>query len=88
LGIHLVDVVLRALDFPGVTDLSSRPFAQGALLNGRRDVVEDYATARFDLDTGATVNLACSWRLQDRFIFFGPGAPGRGSDSGARMERS
>jgi predicted dehydrogenase len=63
LGIHLVDVVLWTLDFPRVTDLSSRLFAQGALLNGRRDVVEDYATARFDLDTGATVNLACSWRL-------------------------
>jgi predicted dehydrogenase len=63
LGIHLVDFVLWALDFPRVTDLSSRLFAQGALLNGRRDVVEDYATARFDLDTGVTVNLACSWRL-------------------------
>jgi predicted dehydrogenase len=63
LGVHLVDLALWALDFPGVSSVSSSLFAGGdrmANLDGR---VEDYATAILELDSGAIVQLACSWRL-------------------------
>jgi predicted dehydrogenase len=63
LGIHLFDVALWLLDFPKVEHVSSRLFAQGRPLTGKECVLEDYAVARLDLETGATVNISCSWRL-------------------------
>jgi len=63
LGIHLVDAALWLLDFPSVSAVSSRLFAQGRPLPPSPTVVEDFATARLDLATGAVVDLACSWRL-------------------------
>ncbi|MFT8243119.1 Gfo/Idh/MocA family protein [Roseomonas sp. BN140053] len=64
LGVHLVDLALWALDFPGVTEVSSRLFAGGEPLGGRPDRVEDYAVATLGLEGGAAVQLACSWKLQ------------------------
>jgi predicted dehydrogenase len=64
LGIHLVDLALWMLDFPDVANVQSSLYAGGQPLNGRTDTVEDYATAAIDLSNGATVQLACSWRLQ------------------------
>ena len=61
LGVHLVDLALWTLDFPGVDEVvghllaGGRPFSPGQ--------VEDFATASLRLDTGAVVRLACSWRL-------------------------
>jgi predicted dehydrogenase len=63
LGIHLVDLALWTLAFPGVSSVSSRLYAHGKLLAARPTVVEDYAVAQFDLGTGAVVRLACSWNL-------------------------
>jgi predicted dehydrogenase len=63
LGIHLVDLSLWILDFPKVTSVSSQLFANGHRLRPNPLEVEDYATASFDLSTGANVQLACSWRL-------------------------
>jgi predicted dehydrogenase len=63
LGIHLVDLALWTLEFPLVTAATSRLYAKGAPLLSLRDTVEDYALARLDLDTGATVQLTCSWNL-------------------------
>jgi predicted dehydrogenase len=63
LGVHLVDSALWLLGFPEVTSVSSRLFAGGRRLGPRPEVVEDYATARVDLATGATLDLACSWKL-------------------------
>jgi predicted dehydrogenase len=63
LGVHLVDLALWALDFPGVTGVSANLFADGEPLNQTPDRVEDYAVAALQLETGATVRLACSWRL-------------------------
>jgi predicted dehydrogenase len=63
LGIHLVDLALWTLGFPDVTDVSSSLFSGGELLPAPTDRVEDYATASLRLDGGATVQLACSWRL-------------------------
>jgi predicted dehydrogenase len=63
LGLHLVDLALWTLDFPRVLHITSRLFAHGKPLEIYRMDVEDYAVARLDLDTGATVSLTCSWRL-------------------------
>lgn len=63
LGIHLVDLALWTLDFPRVAGVSSRLFAGGRPLAGRMDRVEDYAAALLDLDSGTTLQLACSWKL-------------------------
>jgi predicted dehydrogenase len=63
LGIHLVDLALWALGFPGVTSATSRLFAGGVPIDAAGGAVEDYAEARLDLASGTTVRLACSWRL-------------------------
>jgi len=57
LGIHLADLALWTLDFPRVTRVDAR------LLHHGGHGVEDYATAQLDLDSGATVRLACSWNV-------------------------
>lgn len=63
LGIHLIDLSLWCLGFPAVAR------AQGAVRNHEArgfsapGAVEDYATGVLELDTGATVQLACSWRV-------------------------
>ncbi|MEA2839272.1 MAG: hypothetical protein QOF41_602 [Methylobacteriaceae bacterium] len=64
LGVHLVDLALWVLDFPEVTEVSSKLFASGELLGQARDRVEDYAIATVQLASGTAVQLACSWRLQ------------------------
>ncbi len=64
LGVHLVDLALWAMDFPDVADVSGKLFSGGEPLAGRGDRVEDYAVATVELDTGAALQLACSWRLQ------------------------
>jgi predicted dehydrogenase len=61
LGVHLVDAALWLLSFPGVADVSSRLYAQGERLGNDPAVVEDFATIRIDLDTGASAQLSCSW---------------------------
>jgi predicted dehydrogenase len=61
LGIHLVDLALWALDFPKVVDVSAQMLAGGEILPPGG--VEDYAIAQLRLENGASVRLACSWRL-------------------------
>jgi len=63
LGIHLVDLALWLLDAPKVDAVTARLYAGGRPLDGRTDVVEDYAVARIDLATGGVLTLACSWNL-------------------------
>lgn len=63
LGIHLVDLALWTLGHPAVSGTSARLFAGGVPLDGRTDVVEDYAVATLDLEGGAVARLACSWNL-------------------------
>ncbi|MFN3726399.1 MAG: Gfo/Idh/MocA family protein [Allosphingosinicella sp.] len=62
LGIHLVDLALWLFDFPAVKHVSSNLFAQGQPLQSRNQV-EDYAEVILELETGAIVRIACSWRL-------------------------
>ena len=61
LGVHLLDLALWALDWPDIASVSSRLYAGGAPLGPH--AVEDYAEARVDLAGGASVRLACSWKL-------------------------
>jgi predicted dehydrogenase len=63
LGSHLVDLALWILEPEEVIGVSSRLFAKGLPIEGRTDVVEDYAVAQLDLDGGGVVRLACSWNL-------------------------
>jgi len=63
LGIHLIDLALWMFEFPGVRNGSSRLFSQGRPVAGNKKSLEDYAVTRLDLETGATLNIACSWRL-------------------------
>lgn len=77
LGIHLVDLAVRVLGSP-VATVESGCFAGGEpLVRPIVDRLEDYATARLRLESGAEVNLACSWNAalgQDAVIeadFFG-----------------
>jgi predicted dehydrogenase len=78
LGIHLVDLALWVLGDPKVSNISSSLFAHGKRIRGRCEQVEDYALARLDLESGAVVQINCSWKLhagRDAIIsgaFYGP----------------
>jgi predicted dehydrogenase len=61
LGTHLVDAALWVLDFPGVRSVVSQVYGRGRRLGPHDDECEDYATAVLELETGASVRIACSW---------------------------
>jgi predicted dehydrogenase len=63
LGVHLVDLALWTLDFPDVVSANGRLYAKGRPITGASPEVEDYAEARIELSTGATIRIACSWGL-------------------------
>ncbi|HET7896235.1 MAG TPA: Gfo/Idh/MocA family oxidoreductase [Flavisolibacter sp.] len=63
LGIHLIDLLLFALDFPEVDSVNSRLYTKGNLLKTTNEV-EDYANVQLTLNNEINANLACSWSLQ------------------------
>jgi predicted dehydrogenase len=63
LGVHLVDLALWTLDFPSIESVSGRLYHEGRPLADPAKQVEDYATADFSVEGGASVRLACSWNL-------------------------
>jgi predicted dehydrogenase len=63
LGVHLVDLLLWTFSDARVVNVTSRLFAKGDPHFDREHTVEDYVTARLDLGSGATANIACSWNL-------------------------
>jgi predicted dehydrogenase len=63
LGIHLVDLLLWALDYPKLENIRSRLYRNGTLLRTPTDALENYATAELCFDGGSTARLACSWHL-------------------------
>ncbi|HZF68515.1 MAG TPA: Gfo/Idh/MocA family oxidoreductase [Gemmatirosa sp.] len=63
LGIHLVDLALWTLGWPGVEEVASSLYAQGRPLLDPATAVEDHALATLRLSGGATARLACSWHL-------------------------
>jgi predicted dehydrogenase len=63
LGIHLIDLMLYALNFPGVSKVNSSLYSKGVPVKGE-DIVEDYASVSLDLDNDVNAQLSCSWNLQ------------------------
>ena len=63
LGVHLVDLALFVMDFPGVRRVDGNLFFQGTPHSRSSRDVEDCAIATIALGTGASVRIACSWRL-------------------------
>jgi len=63
LGVHLVDLGLYVMDFPRVRRVDSSLFRQGHPLEASGAEVEDCAIATIELENGASVRIACSWRL-------------------------
>jgi predicted dehydrogenase len=63
LGIHLLDLLLRVLDYPNVRTVTSRLRANGKLLPTPLRELEDHAYAQLELDTGVSARMACSWNL-------------------------
>lgn len=63
LGIHLIDLMLYALDFPEVDKVESSLYAKGVSVKGK-DEVEDYASVIMELENDINAQLACSWNLK------------------------
>jgi predicted dehydrogenase len=63
LGVHLVDLVSWALDWPEVVEVQSHLLSGGEPLGDPARQCEDYAAATIRLADGAVIRLACSWRL-------------------------
>ena len=63
LGIHLVDLASWLGAAHGCHAPAAELHANGRLLARPADTVEDHATAQWRSDAGASVRLACSWRL-------------------------
>lgn len=63
LGIHLVDAVLWCLNFPKVTSAHGLLSTRGRPWNSWSVDVEDYASGLLGLETGASVQLSCSWKV-------------------------
>lgn len=63
LGVHLVDLALWTLDFPGMSTVTAKLFAGGEQVRPPIERVEDYALATMELESGAVAQIACSWRL-------------------------
>jgi predicted dehydrogenase len=63
LGIHLIDLMLFALDFPEVEEVMSRLYSKGLPVKGNEEV-EDYANVLIRLENEVSAQLSCSWNLQ------------------------
>jgi predicted dehydrogenase len=63
LGIHLVDLALWWLDSPKITNVTSRLFREAQPLSPGATIVEDFGSARIDIENGATIKIDCSWKL-------------------------
>jgi predicted dehydrogenase len=63
LGVHLVDLAMWMLDYPGVEQVSATLFAGGKAVDRLSNTVEDFASAHLNLSNGSVMQMACSWRL-------------------------
>lgn len=61
LGSHVLDLALWTLDYPALRSATSRVYAAGKPFRWTNDAAEDYAVGRLDFETGACVQLTCSW---------------------------
>jgi predicted dehydrogenase len=63
LGIHLVDLALWILRFPKLRVSSARLYSGGLPLTREAGfAIEDYASATLDVEDGAHIQIACSWK--------------------------
>ncbi|MFT3781087.1 MAG: Gfo/Idh/MocA family oxidoreductase [Nibricoccus sp.] len=62
LGIHLVDMALSSFHRPEVNRVSGSLLTGGERWTIDSAKVEDYAAAQITLQSGAVIQLACSWR--------------------------
>lgn len=60
LGTHLVDLALWLWPGARVTEVDCQAFCKGARAT-KGGAVEDFVSARLELDRGVSVQLACSW---------------------------
>jgi predicted dehydrogenase len=80
LGVHLIDLTLWCLDFPHISNVVGHLLNREPAPPDKSQRVEDYAAAQLLLATGASVQLACSWRAPAgcdadiRLTFFGSAA--------------
>ncbi len=63
LGIHLVDLASWIGGSRGHHDMQASLHANGRRLRRPAAAIEDYASAQWRLDNGASVRMTCSWRL-------------------------
>lgn len=63
LGIHLIDLALWILDYPEIRAATGRIFSGGEPVVKGTNQVEDFALGTLVLQSGAVVQLACSWKL-------------------------
>ncbi|HEX8270574.1 MAG TPA: Gfo/Idh/MocA family oxidoreductase [Flavobacterium sp.] len=63
LGIHLVDLAMWSLGFPGITDVQSHLFSKGIRLEANNENVEDFAKVAMMTDAGTSIGLECSWHV-------------------------
>lgn len=63
LGIHLVDMALLSLDFPEITEISSKLYSGGKRLKPGEENVEDFAAVSMVSEKDTLINLECSWNL-------------------------
>ncbi|ODS86662.1 MAG: hypothetical protein ABS46_00770 [Cytophagaceae bacterium SCN 52-12] len=70
LGIHLIDMMLWLLDYPGVEVIASMMSSKGKPLTAEGQEVEDFALALLCAGGNLPVSLTCSWHS----------SPGAGAD--------
>src|SRR5690606_38683775 len=63
LGIHLVDLALWSLDFPEISQVSSKLFHKGQKLTSFEEHVEDFASVSMTSEKEQVINLECSWHV-------------------------
>jgi predicted dehydrogenase len=63
LGSHLLDLALRPLGFPEITEVHSSLFTNGNRLRRVDEEVEDYGVARIETADGTVLNLSCCWNM-------------------------
>ena len=63
LGVHLIDAALWLTEASAATCHHAALYSCGRRIHADDPAVEDYAVATLELDSGATLRVACSWNL-------------------------
>lgn len=63
LGIHMIDLALWVLDFPGLVNVDGILYCKGERILSPARQVEDYGMAWLETETGVSIHLQCSWNL-------------------------